>query len=94
MSLGTDINHAEIIVDEAIIQGITYFDTADLYDYGENEKIVGQLLKNIKINMISSLDQKSVIILIKINKNTFGILLKNTLWKALKNRYKDWILNN
>ena len=38
MSLGTDINHAEIIVDEAIIQGITYFDTADLYDYGENEK--------------------------------------------------------
>ncbi|PTJ55858.1 aldo/keto reductase [Mammaliicoccus sciuri] len=45
MSLGTDINHAETIVDEAIKQGITYFDTADLYDYGENEKIVGQLLK-------------------------------------------------
>ncbi|UXU82603.1 aldo/keto reductase [Mammaliicoccus sciuri] len=45
MSLGTDINHAETIVDEAIKQGITYFDTADLYDCGENEKIVGQLLK-------------------------------------------------
>lgn len=45
MSLGTDINHAETIINEAIKHGITYFDTADLYDYGENEKIVGKLLK-------------------------------------------------
>lgn len=45
MSLGTDSNHAETIIDEAIQQGITYFDTADLYDFGENEKIVGKILK-------------------------------------------------
>lgn len=45
MSLGQDVKHAETIVDEAINQGITYFDTADLYDFGENEKIVGSLLK-------------------------------------------------
>ncbi|WP_353463869.1 aldo/keto reductase [Mammaliicoccus sciuri] len=55
MSLGTDINHAETIVDEAIKQGITYFDTADLYDYGENEKIVGQLLKKYQ-------DQQDIVI--------------------------------
>lgn len=45
MSLGTDSNHAETIIDEAIQQGITYFDTADLYDFGENEKIIGKILK-------------------------------------------------
>ena len=50
MSLGTDVEHAETIIDEAINQGITYFDTADLYDYGENEKIVGSLLKKYQNN--------------------------------------------
>lgn len=50
MSLGTDIQHAETIIDEAINQGITYFDTADLYDFGENEKIVGSLLKKYQNN--------------------------------------------
>ena len=50
MSLGTDVEHAETIIDEAINQGITYFDTADLYDYGENEKIVGNLLKKYQNN--------------------------------------------
>lgn len=50
MSLSTDIKKAEPIIDEAIHQGITYFDTADLYDYGENEKILGSTLKKYQNN--------------------------------------------
>ncbi|MCG7339692.1 aldo/keto reductase [Staphylococcus sp. ACRSN] len=45
MSLGTDIVKAEPIIDRAIEHGITYFDTADMYDKGINEKIVGKTLK-------------------------------------------------
>lgn len=50
MSLGTNIDKAQPIVEEAINQGITYFDTADLYDFGENEKLLGTILKQYKQN--------------------------------------------
>ena len=45
MSLGTDYNEAEPIIERAIEHGITYFDTADIYDKGINEDIVGKALK-------------------------------------------------
>jgi aryl-alcohol dehydrogenase-like predicted oxidoreductase len=45
MSLGTEYDKAEPIIESAIDQGITYFDTADVYDKGINEKIVGKALK-------------------------------------------------
>ncbi|WP_138416828.1 aldo/keto reductase [Aquibacillus sediminis] len=45
MSLGTDVKKAQAIVDRALDKGINYFDTADLYDQGQNEEIVGQALK-------------------------------------------------
>ncbi|KYH14449.1 aldo/keto reductase [Staphylococcus kloosii] len=45
MSLGTEYDKAEPIIESAIDQGITYFDTADIYDKGINEKIVGKALK-------------------------------------------------
>lgn len=45
MSLGTDKKHAEAIIEKAIELGITYFDTADMYDKGLNEKLVGEILK-------------------------------------------------
>lgn len=45
MSLPTDINEAKPIVEEALENGINYFDTADLYDKGVNEEIVGDILK-------------------------------------------------
>lgn len=52
MSLGTEENKAEEIIDAAVTAGITYFDTADIYDQGVNEKIVGRTLKSIKTVMI------------------------------------------
>ena len=33
------------VIDAAVDAGINYFDTADLYDFGKNEKVVGTALK-------------------------------------------------
>ncbi|HBY82849.1 aldo/keto reductase [Staphylococcus sp.] len=45
MSLGTDYKTAQPIIESAIENGITYFDTGDMYDQGINEEIVGKALK-------------------------------------------------
>ncbi|TFB24096.1 aldo/keto reductase [Filobacillus milosensis] len=45
MNLGTNATQAKHIIDTALDQGINYLDTADLYDFGENEKVVGQAIK-------------------------------------------------
>lgn len=45
MSLGTDFKSAQGLLHKALDLGINYFDTADLYDKGENEKIVGRALQ-------------------------------------------------
>lgn len=52
MSLGTNYPKAQAVVEAALEEGINYFDTADLYDFGENEKIVGQALKNVREQVI------------------------------------------
>lgn len=52
MSLGTDAKQARTIIEAALDEGVNYFDTADLYDYGENEKIVGQTLKSVRDQVI------------------------------------------
>ena len=52
MSLGTDEKKAADIIHTALEEGITYFDTADLYDYGMNEAIVGQTLKTCRDQVI------------------------------------------
>ncbi len=44
MSLSTDKERAAGIVDMALEAGINYFDTADLYDLGVNETIIGETL--------------------------------------------------
>lgn len=46
MSLPPNKQEAKKIIDAAIDHGISYFDTADLYDKGENEMVVGQALKD------------------------------------------------
>ena len=45
MSLPLNLSEAKEIIYAAIDAGINYFDTADLYDRGENEKNVGIALK-------------------------------------------------
>ncbi|WP_066193089.1 MULTISPECIES: aldo/keto reductase [Gracilibacillus] len=45
MSLGTEKRQAEQIMDAALDLGINYLDTADLYDQGRNEELVGEVMK-------------------------------------------------
>jgi aryl-alcohol dehydrogenase-like predicted oxidoreductase len=45
MSLGTDISVNKPIIERAIESGINLFDTADLYDKGANEEMLGKVLK-------------------------------------------------
>lgn len=52
MSLPAEQAEADSIIQVALDNGINYFDTADLYDNGENEKIVGNALKNNRQNII------------------------------------------
>ena len=52
MSLPTDAQEAGKIVDRAIAQGINYFDTADLYNKGVNEEVVGEALKRQRKDIV------------------------------------------
>ncbi|WP_053364016.1 aldo/keto reductase [Bacillus sp. FJAT-27251] len=52
MSLGTDEKKAGDIIGAALEAGVNYFDTADLYDFGENEQIVGKALKAVRSEVI------------------------------------------
>ncbi|WNS74113.1 aldo/keto reductase [Bacillus sp. DTU_2020_1000418_1_SI_GHA_SEK_038] len=52
MSLGTDATKAQEIIEAALEAGINYFDTADLYDFGTNEQIVGQALHHVRDKVI------------------------------------------
>ncbi|MFF2752633.1 aldo/keto reductase [Psychrobacillus sp. NPDC058041] len=52
MSLPTNKQDSNKIIQFALDNGINYFDTADLYDKGENEKIVGNALKDNRKDII------------------------------------------
>ncbi|MGG1399580.1 aldo/keto reductase [Bacillus salipaludis] len=52
MSIGTDEKAASYIIDTALDEGINYFDTADLYDFGVNETLVGAALKPVRDKVI------------------------------------------
>lgn len=52
MSLGTEETKAIDIVKKALDIGINYLDTADLYDFGQNEELVGKALKGQRDNVI------------------------------------------
>ncbi|MCA0982941.1 aldo/keto reductase [Halobacillus yeomjeoni] len=52
MSLGNDVEQAKSIIDRALDAGINYLDTADLYGFGENEKIVGEAIKGRRDDLI------------------------------------------
>lgn len=52
MSLGTNENEAIQTIHAAIDAGVNYLDTADLYDYGQNEEIVGKALKGRRDDVI------------------------------------------
>ncbi|MEC1179219.1 aldo/keto reductase [Metasolibacillus meyeri] len=52
MSLPTNVDEAKPIIEAALDAGINYFDTADLYNQGENEQIVGEILKPYRHQLV------------------------------------------
>lgn len=52
MSLPQNQQEAGAIIHAAVSSGINYFDTADLYNKGNNEELVGKLLKPHRQNII------------------------------------------
>ena len=52
MSLGEDQKQNQHLLLKAFENGINFFDTADLYQKGENEKSVGLALKNIRQQVV------------------------------------------
>ncbi len=52
MSLGTDKERADRMIRRALDLGVTLFDTADLYDHGANEEIVGSSLHAVRSRVV------------------------------------------
>lgn len=52
MSLGRDHAHNDKLLRHAFEHGVTFFDTADLYDHGENEISVGKALQEVRDEVV------------------------------------------
>ncbi|WP_332689490.1 aldo/keto reductase [Halalkalibacter lacteus] len=52
MSIGTETNEAKKIIETALDCGINYLDTADLYDQGLNEEIIGDVIKGKRQDLV------------------------------------------
>ncbi|CAM4516071.1 aldo/keto reductase [Paenibacillus typhae] len=52
MSLGTEEGPAVSIIHEALDKGINFLDTADLYDAGRNEEIVGNAIRGRRSDVV------------------------------------------
>lgn len=51
MSPSTNMGYVDLI-HEAVDNGINYFDTADLYDFGDNERLLGKAIKGIREQLV------------------------------------------
>ncbi|MCV4235626.1 aldo/keto reductase [Virgibacillus sp. LDC1] len=52
MSLGTDEGQAVKLIHEALDRGVNFLDTADLYDEGRNEELVGKAVEGRRKDVI------------------------------------------
>jgi aryl-alcohol dehydrogenase-like predicted oxidoreductase len=52
MSLGSDYHPAATILHHAVDNGINFFDTANIYDKGNNEEIIGRAFTGIRSKVI------------------------------------------
>ncbi|MFC4022863.1 aldo/keto reductase [Oceanobacillus longus] len=52
MSLGTEQSKVDRMIDYAIDSGINHLDTADLYDFGANEEVIGKAMKEKRNQII------------------------------------------
>ena len=52
MTLGTEASNVQRIIRTALDLGVTLFDTADLYDHGTNEELVGEALRAVRDKVV------------------------------------------
>ncbi|GAE34965.1 oxidoreductase [Halalkalibacter akibai JCM 9157] len=52
MNIGTNVSEAQRTIETALDNGINYLDTADLYDQGVNEEIIGEVIKGKRQDLI------------------------------------------
>ncbi|MFD2925882.1 aldo/keto reductase [Halobacillus naozhouensis] len=52
MSFGKDKRQAKSIIDRALEAGVNYIDTADLYDFGMNEEIIGDAIQGRREDLL------------------------------------------
>ena len=52
MTLGTDKTNVQRVIRTALDLGVTLFDTADLYDHGTNEELVGEALRGARAGVV------------------------------------------
>ncbi|MEN1969086.1 aldo/keto reductase [Lentibacillus sp. N15] len=79
MSLGTDSTQAQTIMEHALAAGINHLDTADLYDFGLNEEIVGKAIKG---------KREQIILTSKVG-NHFNRDTKDWFWDPSKAHIKE-----
>ncbi|WKA57274.1 aldo/keto reductase [Planococcus shenhongbingii] len=84
MSLPLDTQLAAAIIDEAVANGINYFDTADFYNKGENEELIGVLLKK---------HRQDVIIATKVG-NQWSADSDEVKWNATKSYITEQVHNS
>ncbi len=48
----TDLDGARAVIDEALAQGINFFDTADIYGLGKSEEFIGEILQGRRDEVI------------------------------------------
>ncbi len=75
---------AEEIIEYALAHDINYFDTADLYQYGENEEMVGKILNRYR-------SRYNFYIGSKVGNEFDSILQKKTGWNAGRKYIKSQI---
>ncbi|MGK7378302.1 aldo/keto reductase [Planococcus sp. 1R117A] len=84
MSLPLETQQAAAIIDEAVANGINYFDTADFYNKGKNEELVGVLLKK---------HRQDVIIATKVG-NQWSADSDEVKWNATKSYITEQVHNS
>lgn len=82
MTLGTNKEKARDIIDFALDNGINHLDTADLYDFGLNEEIVGDAIRHKRDQVI--LTTKVGNHFNKLNQDWFWDPSKEYILKAVK----------
>lgn len=83
MNLPIDALDSQYVLDQAVDLGVTYIDTADLYQKGQNEKNVGHFIKNSK--------KRDQITLASKVGNRFNMMNDDVVWDPSKAHIKQSI---